>query len=182
MHRSDVRGRLSTIRSSPKNEIRKDRVSAALSGGTVLFVQAIQLYLRSSNGASDHLKSGLAPERPASTRVAAHLGMLLVQPYEPAFRNAECRCGRRGIRFRRLIGFHGFRWNCFSRDVHDDLWPGCLPRVTFAAPCMPYPALAVSALPHSRQAALERDVIPPQLGHILCDPRAGNCGFNLRLT
>ena len=33
--------------------------------------------------------------------------------------------------------------------------------------------------PHSRQNAFERDVINPQDGHILCDPKPAICGFSL---
>ena len=33
--------------------------------------------------------------------------------------------------------------------------------------------------PHSRQNSFERDVINPQDGHILCDPKPTICGFSL---
>src|SRR5229473_6330371 len=33
--------------------------------------------------------------------------------------------------------------------------------------------------PHSRQNSFERDVINPQDGHILCDPKPAICGFSL---
>jgi hypothetical protein len=36
-------------------------------------------------------------------------------------------------------------------------------------------------LPHSRQFALNRDVINPQDGHILCDPNRAACGFSLSI-
>jgi len=37
-------------------------------------------------------------------------------------------------------------------------------------------------LPHSKQRALNRDVINPQAGHILCDPYPAICGFRLRIS
>jgi len=33
--------------------------------------------------------------------------------------------------------------------------------------------------PHARQNSFERDVINPQDGHILCDPKPAICGFSL---
>jgi|ERR1700732_1230699 hypothetical protein len=36
-------------------------------------------------------------------------------------------------------------------------------------------------LPHSRQHVLNRDVIKPQDGHILCDLIPAICGFSLRI-
>src|SRR5712691_10167379 len=33
--------------------------------------------------------------------------------------------------------------------------------------------------PHSRQNSFERDVINPQDGHILCEPKPAICGFSL---
>jgi hypothetical protein len=36
-----------------------------------------------------------------------------------------------------------------------------------------------TGFPHSRQNAFERDVINPQDGHILCDPKPAICGFSL---
>jgi len=38
---------------------------------------------------------------------------------------------------------------------------------------------AGNGFPHSRQNAFERDVINPQDGHILCDPKPAICGFSL---
>ena len=38
---------------------------------------------------------------------------------------------------------------------------------------------AGSGFPHSRQNSSQRDVIKPQDGHILCDPKPAICGFNL---
>jgi hypothetical protein len=40
---------------------------------------------------------------------------------------------------------------------------------------------AVRGLPHSRQRAFNRDVINPQDGHILCDPKRAACGFSLSI-
>jgi hypothetical protein len=37
----------------------------------------------------------------------------------------------------------------------------------------------LSDLPHSRQDVLDREVINPQNGHILCDPKPAICGFIL---
>jgi len=36
-----------------------------------------------------------------------------------------------------------------------------------------------NGFPHSRQNAFDRDVINPQDGHILCDPKPAICGFGL---
>jgi hypothetical protein len=36
-------------------------------------------------------------------------------------------------------------------------------------------------LPHSKQHALDREVINPQNGHILCDPYPAISGFSLRI-
>ena len=37
-------------------------------------------------------------------------------------------------------------------------------------------------LPHSKQRALNRDVINPHDGHILCDLNPAICGFSLRIS
>jgi hypothetical protein len=39
----------------------------------------------------------------------------------------------------------------------------------------------IKGFPHSRQLAFNRDVIRPQLGHILCDPEPATCVFILRI-
>src|SRR5580765_3597503 len=40
---------------------------------------------------------------------------------------------------------------------------------------------AVKGLPHSIQLALNRDVINPHDGHILCGPNPADCGLSLRI-
>ena len=49
--------------------------------------------------------------------------------------------------------------------------------ITLLFPCIFHARYtAGSGFPHSRQNAFERDVINPQDGHILCDPKPGICG------
>jgi len=43
-------------------------------------------------------------------------------------------------------------------------------------PCLSFHRAGASDLPHSRHEFLDRDVINPQKGHILCDAKPGACG------
>jgi len=43
-------------------------------------------------------------------------------------------------------------------------------------PCLSFHRAGASDLPHSRHEVLDRDVINPQKGHILCDAKPGAVG------